>query len=140
MGQFDIPDDLSIPEFLRRPKETPQQRGKRNAKYKGYQATIMPPDHHKVEYYDGHALPRGIDDSTRAFIAQLEATKKAKEKAAEAVKREEQIIKDKQKAAERAIKQKAREVARAAKEAAKAEARAAREATKAAKAAAKAKK
>ena len=133
-----IPDDLSIPEFLRRPKPTPQALGKLKAKYKDYRATAMPPDTRKIEFYDGHPLPHNTDASTRAFIAQLEAAANAKAKAAEAVRREEQVIRDRQKEALRAVKARAREVAKAAKAEARTKEKAAKAAAKVAKATAKA--
>ena len=105
---LDIPDflDLRIPENLERWKQArkdwrPTSRLAKEAKP-------------KVERdFEGNPLPRGIDDSTRAYLAEIEKGQREKAKEAERAKAERFRVLGVQAKEKAAIKRAAKEAAKA---------------------------
>ena len=62
---------------------------------------------------EGNPLPRGIDDSTRAFLAEIEKGRRAKAKEADAKKNERFRVLAVERAEKAAIKRAAKEAAKA---------------------------
>lgn len=107
---LDIPDflDLRIPENLARWKQA-----RKDWRPSGRAAREAAP---KVERdFEGNALPRNIDDSTRAFLASIEKGQREKAKEAEAKKNERFRVLAVERAEKAAIKRAAKEAQKATK-------------------------
>lgn len=104
---LDIPDflDLRIPENLERWKQA-----RKDWRPSGRAAREAAP---KIERdINGNALPRNMDDSTRAFLASIEKTERDKLKEAETAKKERFRVLAVQAKEKAAIKRAAKEVAK----------------------------
>jgi hypothetical protein len=106
--ELDIPDflDLRIPENLERWKQA-----RKDWRPSGRAAREAAP---KVERdFEGNALPRNMDDSTRAFLASIEKAQRDKAKEADAKKDERFRVLAVQRAEKAAIKKAAKEASKA---------------------------
>lgn len=105
-------DELDIPEFLRRPKPTPEEKKKlaRKRAREAQPLAVLPPAARvKINRdKDGRPLPRGMDAGSWALLAKIEAAAVVKGKEDEAAKKERFHILGAERAAQAAIKRAAK--------------------------------
>jgi hypothetical protein len=106
-------DMLDIPEFLRRPAPTPEELAKLRRKRPG--TRVAAPDNNgwKVKRdKDGNPLPKGMDESTKAYLESIAAAERVKAREAEKAKQERFRVLAVARAEKAAIKKAAKEASK----------------------------